>query len=112
MAKMNSRQRVINAFEGKELDRLPIFDIIHNTEFIEEVSGSKITPQNAEDVTCEAVHKSLDLVRHFYIPEDLEVHFITDEDGFVYRDKWWTKEIIHRPIQSMDDARELMERGY
>ncbi|MBA7640881.1 hypothetical protein ES703_48552 [subsurface metagenome] len=110
MLKLNSTERVINTFQDRQLDRLPIFDIIHNTDFIEQVSGKKITAQNAEDVTCEVVRKTLDLVRHFCIPEDLETHLYTDEDGFTYRDEWWTKEIVHRPIQSMDDARELMER--
>jgi len=110
MLKLNSTERVVNTFQDRQLDRLPIFDIIHNTDFIEQVSGKKITAQNAEDVTCEVVRKTLDLVRHFCIPEDLETHPYTDEDGFTYRDEWWTKEIVHRPIQSMDDARELMER--
>ena len=35
MLNLNSRERIINTFDGKELDRLPIFDIIHNMEFIE-----------------------------------------------------------------------------
>ncbi len=110
MIKLNSTERIVNTFEGKELDRLPIFDIIHNTDFIEYVTGKKITPGNAEDLTCEAVRKNLDLVRHFCIPEDLEVRTVTDEDGFVYRVEWWTKEIISRPIESLQDARDLMKR--
>jgi hypothetical protein len=99
----------VNTFTGKPLDRLPIFDIIHNAEFIEKVSEKKITPQNAEDVTCEAVRKTLDMVRHFCIPETLEKKEYTDEDGFVYREDWWTKEIVHRPISSIEDARDLMK---
>jgi len=110
MAELNSTQRVIHTFTGEPLDRLPIFDIIHNTDFIEHVSGKQITPKNAEAVTCEAVRKTLDLVRHFCIPEDLEIREYTDEDGFQYRDEWWTKEIRYRPIHSIDDARELMKR--
>ena len=39
MIQLNSTERVINTFEGKELDRLPVFDIIHNVDFIEHVSG-------------------------------------------------------------------------
>ena len=108
--KLSSSERVINTFLGKPLDRLPVFDIIHNTEFIEHVSGKKITGANAEDVTCEAVRKTLDLVRHFCIPGDLEARVRTDEDGFRYQDEWWTTEIIHRPIHSLEDARELMKK--
>ena len=91
---LNSRERVVRTFEGQPLDRLPIFDIIHNVEFIEEVTEEKVTSSNAEDITCRAVRKTLDLVRHFCIPQDLGVHEVRDEDGFTYRDQWWTKEII------------------
>jgi hypothetical protein len=110
MARLNATERVVNTFEGKSLDRLPVFDIIHNADFIQQVSGKRLTPANAEDVTCEAVCRTLDLVRHFCIPADLGEKTCTDEDGFVYREQWWTKEILHRPIASMEDARELMKR--
>ncbi len=72
MAGLTSRERVENTFMGKKLDRLPIFDIIHNVEFIEHVSGEKLNASNAEDITCNAVSKTLDLVRHFRIPDFLD----------------------------------------
>jgi len=89
---------------------LPIFDIIHNAEFIERITGQDLTPKNAEDNTCSAVRKTLDLVRHFTIPKTLETRIYTDEDGFKYKDSWWTKEIIYRPIKNLGDARKLMEK--
>lgn len=107
---LNSTERVVRTFEDKSLDRLPIFDIIHNVEFIEEVTQERVTSSNAEDITCRAVRETLDLVRHFCIPADLGVHEVTDEDGFTYRDEWWTKEIIHRPIHSMDEVKELIKK--
>jgi hypothetical protein len=110
MPSLTSAERVVNTFTGSSLDRLPVFDIIHNAEFIERVSGRKITPRNAEDLTCEVVRKTLDLVRHFCIPEDLEVMYETDEDGFTYKVEWWTREIVERPIRGIGDARELMQR--
>ena len=110
MKQLTSSERVIRTFTGEDLDRLPIFDIIHNTQFIEQVSGKKITPENAEDITCKAVRDTIDLVRHFCIPEDLGIHEVRDEDGFVYRDEWWTKEIVSRPIETIEDARELMKK--
>jgi len=85
MLVLNSTERVLRTFQGKPLDRLPIFDIIHNVEFIEQVAQEKVTSSNAEDITCKAVRKTLDLVRHFCIPQDLGVHEVTDEDGFTYR---------------------------
>lgn len=110
MPQMTSTERVIATFSGVQLDRLPVFDIIHNVGFIEHVGGEKVTPENAEDVTCRAVRKTLDLVRHFCIPDELEPRIETDEDGFQYRTEWWTKEIIHRPVSTIDDVRELMKR--
>jgi hypothetical protein len=110
MEKLNSTERVLNTFEGKQLDRLPIFDIIHNAEFIERVAGEKLSQKNAEDLTCKAVRETLDLVRHFCVPEDLGVRTETDEDGFSYRVEWWTKETIRRPIKTIEDAAELMKR--
>lgn len=110
MIKLNSRERILHAFAGKELDRLPVFDIIHNAEFIAHVCEKRITPSNAEDLTCKAVRETLDLVRHFCIPEDLKKRTVTDEDGFVYTVEWWTKEIQDRPLKSIEDARELMKK--
>ena len=110
MSKLDSTARVLNTFEDKPLDRLPVFDIIHNVEFVEHVTGDRVTPQNAEDLMCKAVRQNLDLVRHFCIPENLEPRYEVDEDGFQYRVEWWTKEIRHRPISSMADAVELVKK--
>ena len=63
--KLNSTERVINTFKGKTLDRLPIFDIIHNVDYIKYVSGEKLIKNNSEDITCKAIGKTLDLVRYF-----------------------------------------------
>lgn len=110
MLVLNSTERVLRTFEGNPLDRLPIFDIIHNVEFMQQVTGEKVTASNAEDVACKTVRKTLDLVRHFCIPEDLEKKIVTDEDGFTYIVEWWTKTIKYRPIKSIEDARELMKK--
>ena len=59
---LDSRKRIINIFEGKEIDRFATYDIIHNKDLIEHVCGEKITPENAEDMTCRAVGKLLDMV--------------------------------------------------
>jgi hypothetical protein len=47
MNELDATTRVLNTFAGKPLDRLPIFDIIHNAAFIERVSGEALTPANA-----------------------------------------------------------------
>ena len=108
MVQLNSTERVINTFEGKPLDRLPVFDIIHNVEFIEQISGEKLTSSNAEDITCKAVRNTLDLVRHFRIPDFLDKRESEDEDGFRYRDEWWTKQVTYIPIKTLDEAKNMM----
>ncbi|MBC8387979.1 MAG: hypothetical protein H8E13_08020 [Actinobacteria bacterium] len=110
MPKLNSTERVINTFEGKSLDRLPIFDIIHNVDFIEYVSGEKLTKDNAEDITCKAISKTLDLVRHFRIPDFLDKREYEDEDGFKYREEWWTSQIAYIPIKTLSEAKDMMKR--
>ena len=110
MAELTSRERILNTIDGKEVDRLPVYDIIHSVDFIEHMTGDKITPKNAEDLTCKAVSEVLDLVRHFTVPADLEPRIITDEDGFVYNQEWWTKTIVERPIKTVEEARDLMKK--
>jgi hypothetical protein len=107
---VDSTERIINTFRGKDIDRLPTYDIIHNIDFIEYVTGQKIDHGNAEDVTCKAVRDTLDMVRHFVIPYDQRVRENKDEDGFIYRTEWWTKAVLFSPLKNMDDARQLMER--
>jgi hypothetical protein len=110
MNELDSTTRVLNTFEGKPLDRLPVFDIIHNAEFIECVSGEKLTPQNAEDLACRAVRQTLDLCRHFAIPDNLEPREEVDDEGFVYHVEWWTKGIARRPFHNLQEAADLVKR--
>ncbi len=110
MVKLNSRERVQNIFSGKEIDRLPIFDIIHNIDFIEKVSDEKLTDKNAEDITCRAISRTLDLVRHFRIPNFSGKKLSKDEDGFHYREEWWTKQVLSIPIKTIEEAKAMMEK--
>ena len=110
MAELTSRERMLKTIDGEKVDRLPVYDIIHSVDFIEYLTEDKITPKNAEDLTCKAVSEVLDLVRHFTVPVDLEPQIITDEDGFVYNQEWWTKTIVERPIKTVEEARDLMKK--
>ena len=110
MESLNSTERVINTFEGKKLDRLPIFDIIHNIDFVERVTGQKVNKDNAEDLICRAAADNLDMVRHFRIPDFVGQRVSEDEDGFLYREEWWTKQVTHIPIDTLDEAKEMMKK--
>ena len=107
---LTSKERIIRTFEGKPLDRLPVFDIIHNVEFIEYVSGEKLTPQNAEDITCKAVRETVDMVRHFRIPDFLGKKITEDEDGFIYEEEWWTKSVKHIPVRTVEQTKAMMQK--
>ena len=69
MDRLTSRERLIRTCEGWEIDRIATFDIIHNIEMIEHLTGIKVTPRNAEDLICQAAGKVLDLIRHFTVPD-------------------------------------------
>ena len=109
MDRLTPRERVLRTISGEQVDRLGVYDIIHNVDLIEHLAGDRVTPGNAEDLTCRAVSKVLDLVRHFCIPSDLEHKTYSDDDGFVYRHQWWTREIVERPNKTVDQTRDLMK---
>lgn len=94
---LSSRERLIRTLNGDEIDRVALFDILHNIDLIEYLAGDKISPKNAEDLLCRAAGRSLDLVRHFSVPDNLEPGIIRDETGFVYRYEWWTAHLVERP---------------
>ena len=110
MSRMTKLQRVLHTFDQGSIDRLTIYDKIHNVELIEHVTGTKLTEKNAEDVTCTALGKLCDMVRHVAIPCRLDEYTLKDGDGFIYRVSWYTKDIIQRPFNSEDGARELVKR--
>ncbi len=107
---LTKRQRVLNTFDYKPLDRPVLYDVIHNIRFVEEVYGRTVNARNAEDAICATVAKTLDMVRHFAVPDNLESTTVVDEDGFVYRKEWWTADIIKRPFKNIIEAKELVKK--
>jgi hypothetical protein len=110
METLTKKERVLRTFEYKPLDRPAIYDKIHSLKFIEHVYGKPITEKNAEDAICTAIAKKCDMTRHVVIPDNLEPYKYMDEDGFVYRIYWNTKEIIRRPFQTVQEASELVRK--
>ena len=109
MDTLTCRERVLKTINGEPVDRLAVYDIIHSVDLIEHLTGDKVTGANAEDLTCKAVSQVLDLVRHFCIPSSPAETEYRDEDGFVYRYQWWTREIVERPSKTVEQTRELMK---
>lgn len=110
MADLTSIEKIIKTFDGKEIDTIPTYDIMHNVPLMEHLTGEKVTPKDAEDIACRAVGKILDMVRHFSIPDELEPKIEKDEDGFVRKKRWWTIEIVERPFKNMDDVVNMINK--
>lgn len=110
MGVLTSRERLIRTFEGKETDRIPTYDILHNIELIEWTTGQKVTPKNAEDLLCRTAEKYLDLIRHFAVPDYEGQKIVKEDDGFAYRYEWWTGHIIEKPLyRTVEDAAKKIE---
>jgi hypothetical protein len=111
MDQLSSRERLLRTLDGEPIDRVATFDIIHNIDLIERLTGEKVTPRNAEDLFCRGIARVLDLVRHFAVPNRTEPWTVRDENGFVYRYEWWTGHLIHRPeFRSTRDVADCVER--
>jgi hypothetical protein len=104
-----ARERVLAAFDHRAPDRLPVADVLHNIEIIEHYGGEVVTPQNALDVTCRAIGRTVDFARHFAVP-DMEPRIVRDEDGFVYRLEWWTAQVLQRPFKDPKGLSEVVKR--
>ena len=111
MGSYNSRERLINTFEGREVDHIPTYDILHNIDLIEFLTGKKINPKNAEDLLCTAANKILDLIRHFAVPDLEAPRIFKDKQGFIYKYEWWTGHVIERPeFDSVEDVVRVIEK--
>jgi hypothetical protein len=107
---MTKLQRVLRTFVHGNVDRPAIYDKIHNTALIEHVTGKGLTDKNAEDLTCMTMGRLCDMVRHVAIPYRPDEYVQKDDDGFVYRVSWYTKDIAKRPLNNEEEARELVKR--
>ena len=107
---LTKKQRILNTFNFKQLDRPALYDVLHNIRFIEHVYGKSINSRNAEDAVCTTIAKTFDMARHVAIPYTLDSSTEEDEDGFIYRKSWWTSEIVHRPFKTVLEAKELVKK--
>jgi len=111
MAQLSCRERLLRTLDGKPIDRIATFDIIHNIDLVEYLTGEKVNPRNAEDLFCRAAGQVLDLVRHFAVPDRTEPWTEIDENGFVYQYEWWTGHVAQRPtFDSPRDVADCVER--
>ena len=94
---MTARGRIEATLRGELPDRVPIFDLIQHLPLIEYVTGEKITPQNGLDLLCKTIGERLDITRGISAPADDRL--VVNDDGFVYKQEWWTTWLVDRPFR-------------
>ncbi len=96
---MTARQRIEATLRGELPDRVPIFDLIQHIPLVEYVTGEKVAPANALDLVCRTIGERLDITRGISAPAEEKI--VRHEDGFVYKQEWWTTWLIERPFQDV-----------
>lgn len=107
--RMTARQRVECTLRGELPDRVPIFDLIQHIPLIEYVTGTKVTLQNGLDLLCRTIGERLDITRGIAPP--VEEMVIRHEDGFVYKQDWWTTWLIERPFHDVKGLLDYIPRN-
>jgi hypothetical protein len=106
---MSARERIEAVLAGRVPDRVAIFDLIQNIPLIEHVTGEKITPANGLDLLCRTIGERLDITRGIAPPAEEKT--VRHDDGFVYRQEWWTTWLEHRPFTDVRGALEYVRRN-
>ena len=107
--RMTARQRIECTLRGELPDRLPVFDLIQHVPLIEYVTGQKLTPQNGMDLLCRTIGDRLDITRGIAPPAEEKV--IRQDDGFVYKQEWWTTWLIERPFSDTQGLLDYIPRN-
>ena len=97
--RMTARQRIECTLRGELPDRVPVFDLIQHIPLIEYITGEKVTLKNGLDLVCKTIGERLDITRGIAPP--VEEKLIRHEDGFVYKQEWWTSWLIERPFNDV-----------
>ncbi len=106
---MTARERVEATLAGELPDRVPIFDLIQHVPLIEYITGEQMTPQNGEDLLCRAIGACLDITRGISPPA--EERIVVNDDGFVYKQEWWTTWLIDRPFHDTQGLLDYIPRN-
>ena len=106
---MTARQRIEATLRGEIPDRVPVFDLIQNIPLIEHVTGENVTPANGLELLCRTIGDRLDITRGIAAPAEEKT--FRGEDGFVYKQEWWTTWLIERPFTDVAGALDYIRRN-
>jgi hypothetical protein len=107
--RMTARQRIECTLRGEMPDRVPVFDLMHHIPLIEYVTGEKVTLQNGLDLLCRTIGERLDITRGIAPP--VEEKIIRHDDGFVWKQEWWTSWLIERPFNDVQGLLDYIPRN-
>ena len=107
--RMTARQRIECSLRGERPDRVPVFDLMHHIPLIEYVTGEKVTLQNGLDLLCRTIGAHLDITRGIAPP--VEEKIIRYDDGFVWKQEWWTAWLIDRPFNDVKGLLDYIPRN-
>jgi len=99
MAEMTKEERVVCALSREEPDRVPLYDLVDNSEIIQHYAGEKLTLENAHDVIPRALNRVLDTTR-VWMPHAPGRR--VDDRGFAHeRGDWWNEWQVSTPFHNM-----------
>ena len=101
---MTKRERVLRTLEFRDVDRVPIYDIVDSNAMREHFGKTRITEENAWLLEYSAVRSLCDATRMLCVPE-FHPHRSVDEDGFVRSHGSDTTWIETRPFTDMEGYR-------
>lgn len=107
--RMTARERIEAVLNHEEPDRVPIFDLIQHIPLIEHCTGERVTSENGLDLVCRTIGAHLDLTRGISPPSEEGV--LVMDDGFVYRQEWWTRWQVKRPFGDVQGALAFIRRN-
>ncbi|MCM8786342.1 MAG: hypothetical protein NC827_00610 [Candidatus Omnitrophica bacterium] len=116
---MDRKERVIRTLNLKEVDRIPIYDLVRSDKVIEYFSGEKLPEyefwekeeEKLKIMTGKAVNKLCDMTRSFGFGP-LKEYECTDEFGFVWHASPYekTRWIVKRPFNDEEGGIEFIKK--
>ncbi len=107
--RMTARQRIECTLRGELPDRVPIFDLIQHIPLIEHVTRKRLNLENGLDLVCATIGQRLDITRGISAPAAEKI--IECDDGFVYKQEWWTTWLLSRPFQDVSGLLHYIPRN-
>ena len=109
-------ERIQLAFEHKESDRIPIYDLFCGDSVIEQFAGEKPTIENGLDVACWALRNAVDMTRAVGGPQKPGIRKDSGDnlfagDGFVWENERWTSWIADYPHHTHEERIAYIRRS-